>query len=443
LVLSILFKKEEISKSEGIKVLNSNYIKGKVFHYLEYLKNRSEILKSPHKYYPESYYPWCGIDKIHLSHRAEKKRPDLIKKYTLVKGELGRVNFHGSRHLSYDDHVTRIKVKGKNLATANFSLPHLTDELYEITDLNNLNSIAEKLEKTLADNPQLSLKPAPFDYTHMEQQETKNRPVCVGLPEGYDSSFRFNEEEALTENVLHLPLKVSLEKAKELAAEGRVVANSNELINNECVYLPKELQYLKPFIDYLCQIEKACNPYFIKDYYIFLSVSHSIILPGDLQRRGGWHIDGHQGYERLQKNGKKLPCDRQYLISNILPSETISCRFNFDKIRAYCKANFCDLDSVNMQDVIEQQASQFANSANVSALSPHRLHFLNPYMVHRAVANQSDQPLKRTFARILFSTFTRNRLGDSVNPVLGPIYPLKIKTIKDIHEIPSEIYLSE
>ena len=51
------------------------------------------------------------------------------------------------------------------------------------------------------------------------------------------------------------------------------------------------------------------------------------------------------------------------------------------------------------------------------------------------------KPITRTFARILFSTFTRNRLGDSINPVLGPIYPLKIKTIKDIHEIPSEIYL--
>ncbi|MBA3535906.1 MAG: hypothetical protein H0T84_04755 [Tatlockia sp.] len=423
-------------------MLNRLYIKGKFFQYLESFKNRKEIIKSVYKYYPEAYYPWCAIDKIHLNSAAEKMRPQLIKKYTLVKGELDRVFIHDSRHLSYDDHVTRIKVNGKKLTTALFSLPQLSDKNYEITDLTHLDPCPEKLNSILAENPQLGIKPSAFDYANMEQAERKNKPVCVGLPEGFDSSFSFNEDQMLTENVLHLPLKVSAVKATELAAEGRVVAGSSKLINNARVYLPKELQYLKPFIDYLCQIEKTCNPDFIKDYYIFLSVSHSVIPPGDLQRRGGWHIDGHQGYERLQKTGTKLPCDRQYLISNVLPTETISCSFNFDKIRAYCKRNFCDLDSVNMQDVIEQQASRVANSDNVKKLSPNLLHFLNPYMVHRAVINCTDKPIKRTFARILFSTFTRNRLGDSVNPVLGPIYPLKIKTIKDIHEIPSSIYLS-
>ncbi|CDZ77622.1 hypothetical protein BN59_01906 [Legionella massiliensis] len=422
-------------------MLNSQYLKGKFFHYLEYVRNRKNIRKSAYKYYPEPFYPWCGIDKIHLEPAAEKQRPFLIKKYTRVKGELDRVLLHNPQHLSYDDHVTRIKVKGQALTTASFSLPRLSDSQYQITDLLNLASLPAKFDTLLTENPQLGQRPAPFDYINMEQPNNPNKPACVGLPEGYDDSFRFNEEETLTENVLHLPLKVSAEKARELNAEGRVIAGSSMAISHESVYLPHELRYLKPFIDYLCQIEKACNPDFMQDYYIFLSVSHSLIPPGDSQRRGGWHIDGHQGYERLQKSGRKLPCDRQYLISNILPTETIACSFDFAKVRAYCQSNFCDLDSVNMQDVIEQQASHFANSDNVSALSPNRLHFLNPYMVHRAMVNPHDYPIKRTFTRILFSTFTRNRLGDSVNPVLGPIYPLKVKTIKDIHEIPSSIYL--
>ena len=408
---------------------------------MEYFKNRHDILKSVYKYYPEPFYPWCGIDKIHLNSAAEAHRPLLIKKYTLLKGELNRVSFHDDRHLSYDDHVTRIKVKGKPLTTANFSLPQLSEYHYETIDINKLPLYSDELNVLIEKNPQLGLKPTPFDYSNMEQANNHNTPVCVGLPKGYSGSFQFNEDELLTENVLHLPIKVSAAKAKELVHEGRILASSTQPIDCETIYLPKELSYLKPFIEYVCQIERMCNPDFTNDYYIFLSVSHSVIPPGDSQRRGGWHIDGHQGYERLQKNGNKLPCDRQYLISNVLPTQSISCTFNFDKVRSYCKSTFCDLDSVNMQDVIEQQASHAENSTNITNLRPNQLYFLNPYMVHRAMSNPFDKPIKRTFARILFSTFTRNRLGDSVNPVLGPIYPLKVKTIKDIHEIPADIYL--
>jgi hypothetical protein len=394
-------------------------------------------LKPSSRYYSKSFYPWLGIEKIHLQSNYEKKRSRLIKKYTKLKGELDRVVFHDHTHLSYDDHVTRIKVKGRNLDTALFSLPSLSDSQFVTLKLPELPSCTTDLLAIIDAHPQLKTPPGYFDYVNMEREPALNKPVCVGLPEGYGRDYIFNQEELLVENVLHLPIKISTEKARELSKEGRILANTaNEAISCAEVYLPKELSYLKPFIEHVCQIEKVCNPDFIEQFYIFLSVSHSMIAPGSTQRRGGWHIDGHQGYERLQKNGKKLPCDRQYLIANVLPTQTISCQFNFDKVRDYCRLNLCDLDSVNMQDVIEQQASSVESKENVTTLAVNRLSFLNPYMVHRAVFNPFDQPIKRTFVRILFSVFPRDRLGDSVNPVLGPLYPLKIKTIRDIHELP-------
>jgi hypothetical protein len=424
-------------------MISLNFIKGRLLHYLEYFKNRNSIQKSSFKYYPKTLHSWCGIDKIHLHPHFESKRPKLIKKYSQLKGELGQVKIHDERHISYDDHVSRINAQGKLLQTAMFQRPSLSDMESELINLRELGRCSDQLRTIINSNVQLHSAPKPFNYTEMEHNAQFNKPVCVGLPRECGDNYVFNQHESLTDSVLHLPIKISADKAKELTKEGRVLAHNNRLINCENIYLPKNLQYLAPLIKFACQIELECNPEFMNQYYIFLSISHSIIPPGDFQRRGGWHIDGHQGYERLQKDGKKLPCDRQYLISNVLPTEIISCPFNFDKIREYCRKNFSDLDSVNMQDVIEQQASYYESSANVSTLVPNQLNFLNPYMVHRAVPNKSDQPIRRSFARLLFSTFTRNRLGDSVNPVLGPIYPLKIKTIKDIHEISSELYLNQ
>lgn len=309
-------------------MISFKYIKGRCLHYLEYIKNRHSIQKSSVKYYPKTLHSWCGLDKIHLNPLFAARRPKLNKKYSQLKGELDQVKIHDERHLSYDDHVSRIKTQGTLLHTALFHLPCLSDQGYEVINLTELDPCSDELLTIINTNPQLNSIPKPFDYAAMEQDSHLNKPVCVGLPKKCDENYVFNETDSLTENVLHLPIKVSGSKARELSKEGRVLAHSNHSISCEEIYLPKNLGYLSDLIKYACQIELQCNPEFMNQYYIFLSLSHSVIPPGNLQRRGGWHIDGHQGYERLQKNGEKLPCDRQYLISNVLPTQSISCPFN-------------------------------------------------------------------------------------------------------------------
>ncbi len=252
----------------------------------------------------------------------------------------------------------------------------------------------------------------------------------------HDNEFVFNHGNQITENVLHMPVKITKNKAHELKREGRSLIDGVSQLNHHTIYLPKELSYAQSFLNYICNIERVLNPHFLDDYYIFLTVSNTIVPTNSMQRRGGWHIDGHQGHERVQKNGEKLHCDRQYIICNKLPTETIQCQLDYHDVRSYCRKHFCHIDSVNMQDVIERKIAMIPKSQRkITTIEVNKLFFLNPYMIHKAKVNDGP-PVMRTFMRILCSTFTRNRLGDSINPVLGPIYPLKVKTITDIHEIP-------
>lgn len=409
------------------------------------MRNRHASKKTDLALYPSPLLTWCGLEYIHLHPDYHSNKHRLVRYYGKPVGELGKVqNLSENNVIAYDDHVSRIQTKAGKLQTAIFTKPTLSPADYHfisLTDTLLSEHESKKIDAISKEFAHLSDSPRPFDYLEMENTGSQQSPVCVGLPENCGANFILNESNALTENVLHLPIKINLSKEKELKKEGRVLPDRLESIKHDMIYIPKELALLKPLIQYACGIEQRFNPYFLEDCYLFLSVSHSYVEPHATQRRGGWHIDGHQGYERVQKNGKKFPCDRQYTITNVLPTQAISHQFNFDSVREYCKKTFCGFDAVNMQDVIEHQSSRVDSiSGKVTQIPINQLIFFNPYIVHRAVQNPYDHPVKRTFVRLLFSHFTRNRLGDSVNPILGPLYPLKVKTITDVHEMDKKYF---
>lgn len=165
---------------------------------------------------------------------------------------------------------------------------------------------------------------------------------------------------------------------------------------------------------------------------MFLSISDGIIEPGDTHRRGGWHIDGHQRYERLVKPGVKHIIDRQYVLCDTLPTEFYPMKFDFDKLR---KSHV--LDSVNIQDQIEKMTAMQEQlfRKHVYTIKENQINFLTPYMVHRGQSNNTDMPISRKFIRLICSSYSRDRLGDTINPIFGPLNPLKIKTITDIYEV--------
>ena len=406
--------------------------KMKVFRELERRKNRHEMPKGAITDPMEkkaALEKWLGSEFIRLNKLLDQAAQPYIK------GDINQVTLLSPNTIQYADHVTRIH-SNTDLGPAVFTRPLLSANprlIYEIDQkIQNVNLVNADVLKAV---------PESYTYDRMEDAGfmTKNIPVDIGLPPCFaeEQNFVFNENRDVNQCVLHMPVKLSKSKCSELNTQGRVGADDAKFSETKS-YVPVEFEYLVPFITHAMDHEVAFNPYFFEHYYLFVSVSHSDVEPNQMQRRGGWHVDGHQGYERIQESGTKLPTDRQYTISNVLPTEYVTQSFCFDKLREYLEMECCSMDSVNFQHVLETHVGREielkGESVCVRAAKPNTMTFFNPYVVHKAAVNMTDKPVRRTFVRLLFSVYPRDRLGDSVNPLFGPIYPMKIKVITDIHE---------
>jgi len=427
----------EVSSAQLQTLLPSldEYQKMKVFRELERRKNRhiSTVVEPPateQLLKKAALEEWLGAEFIKFDQTSPPKTPSS----PFIKGDIHQVTLLSPDTIQYSDHVSRIH-SSTDLGPAIFTKPHLSPDpkiIYEIPQVPVGFPTNHEVLKAV---------PEPYSYCKMEDKAfmTSNIPVDVGLPSCFAGTpnFIFNEHSKVNQCVLHMPVKLPKTKCHELNHQGRVASDDKPFSETKC-YLPIEFEYLVPFVKYAMENEVLYNPYFFEHYYLFVSVSHSYVNPSEMQRRGGWHVDGHQGYERIQASGSKLFTDRQYTISNVLPTEYVVQTFCFDKLREYLKNECCSMDSVNFQHVLEEHVnrviSQRGHENCVKAATPNSMTFFNPYVVHKAAVNTSQKPVLRTFLRLLFSVYPRDRLGDSINPLFGPIYPMKIKLITDIHE---------
>lgn len=354
----------------------------------------------------------------------------LIKKYGKVIGDFDNLEQTKSNTFEYSDHVSRVRTYqgDKPLGIMKFTVPTI-DPFYTPLNIDDL-SISDDLNFGNFGNSCVTRKPEPYDYSRYEVLDSNNLPIDV-YPSLNTKQISTTLDQTF-ENILHMPIKINKQIEDDLAKEARLCFHDMPITRNQ-IYLPYHFKPLKHLIQRSIECELKYNPTFIDQYNIFLSVSSGMVDSGVSQRRYGWHVDGHQGFERLQKDGIKLPTDRQYTISNVLGTEYFQHQFDFTKLREYCQKNYCTMDDINFQDIIEYYVNRIPNK-DIQTIPSNQLTFLNPYMVHRAQLNKGS-PIHRTFIRILCSVYNRNRLGDSINPSIGPIYPMKIKTIEDIHEI--------
>ena len=112
-------------------------------------------------------------------------------------------------------------------------------------------------------------------------------------------------------------------------------------------------------------------------------------------------------------------------------SEVADVRLDLRRVRERALAEGRTLDQYNLQDVIRQQLRR-ADPRALSAAGDNRLFYSNPYVIHRPAANRTGAPVKRSFLRVLFTVDERDRLGDTVSPIIGPCYPFKVKTVADV-----------
>jgi len=360
--------------------------------------------------------------------------------------------------VQYGDHVTRMLAAQQGVEERKhmFTIPDLGDRQKFVRI--KLSDLAEEEDMTYA-NATSSLAPEDlkvfqqtlerFSFERYEDKKQGYKPIAIEAPMSFDGRS-FNQDTRgnfLTDsNVLHLPVKLTTDIVDMLNAEGRRLPDG-EKFSDEEAYLPEALARSSDVVRLVKQaltLEQKLNPVRLRKNFLLLSLRVAVLEGGQSLGQGGWHSDGAQGCERIQMDGLKTPIDRAYTISSALPTSVTDLRLNLEAHRRLAAKKGLTLDQFNVQDIIQKTVDQAESHARllgktiVKYAAPNVVEYLNPTMLHAAqtfIGPPGDRA-KRSFMRILFSEVPRDRLGDTVNPIFGPIYALKIKVLTDIYELP-------
>merc|ERR1712217_158228 len=123
--------------------------------------------------------------------------------------------------------------------------------------------------------------------------------------------------------------------ADTLNNDGRRDPNGKKF-DAETLYIPEKMAEspdVVALIKHACKIEYDMNAERLKNNFLLVTLRVDDLQPGQSLGQTGWHVDGHQGAERLQPDGKKVPIDRVYAISNEIPTQLTNIRLNLDPLR--------------------------------------------------------------------------------------------------------------
>ena len=407
-------------------------------------------------YRPFLHYP-------NLSHHEAETTAQ--KWLHLFSGELMSLNMDvNGKWVEYGDHVTRMQaISGQREERKHFfSVPDLgRAEKFlrlRIPDLSVQDPTL--LERTLAeiskeDKAIVCQDLYGFDYTNLERKTCGHHAVI--LPDELqlqnerhgERGFNTNEDGTwqIDVSVLHMPLKLSQAMVEQFNAEGRRLPDGAEFRADE-VYIPEKLAQGADFMSLVKQTlvtEYQLNPERLRNNFLLVTLRVGELTQSQSLGNTGWHVDGHQGAERLQMDGSKMPIDRVYCMSNTLPTQITDLRLDLDSVRSKARSKLMTLDQFNLQDIIQKTVEKAENEAQqqgrtiATTAGENRLFYANPYIIHQSPVNPTEQPIRRSFVRLLYTVDERDRIGDTVSPITGPCYPFKIKTITDIMQLPADV----
>ena len=398
----------------------------------------------------------------HSHHEAEFRAQKWLR---LFSGELTSLNVDpDGKWVEYGDHVTRMQaISGQREEWKHFfSVPDL-GRAENFLRLRIPELSAEDptlLERTLAqiseeDKATVCQNLYGFDYTNLESQTCGHHAVL--LPDELrlhsklqgERGFNTNEDGSwqIDASVLHIPIKLSQAMVEQFNAEVRRLPDGAEFHADE-VYIPEKLAKGTDFVALVKQtlvMEYQLNPERLRNNFLLVTFRVGELTRSQSLGNTGWHVDGHQGAERLQMNGSKVPIDRVYCMSNTLPTQITDLRLDFSPVRSMARSRLLTLDQFNLQDIIQktvekaETAAQAQGRTIITTAGENRLFYANPYIIHQSPVNPTEQPIRRSFVRLLYTVDERDRIGDTVSPIIGPCYPFKIKTITDILQLPAGV----
>lgn len=204
-----------------------------------------------------------------------------------------------------------------------------------------------------------SMSDHPF-YTWHNKSFSKERYIYSSVPV-HIGEFKIAYTDVDILNVLRCPIKVT---------------GSRE------IYLPKELLYLKNFIEMCCIYETSFNDRF-DDLFAHITVDYKQVKAGETQRVEGWHVDGFQG----AKFPIKHEIEHSYLWASVEGTE-------------YCVQPFFISHIDDSKYLIFKEFEKQAREENVIKALDENIYIIDPYMIHRSP--RVHENMSRLIIRLTF-----------------------------------------
>lgn len=182
------------------------------------------------------------------------------------------------------------------------------------------------------------------------------------------------------------------------------------------IRLPKELAQFEGVIRQIMEFELKINPQF-DEYFCYLEVDQSIVVPGRLQRELPCHVDGFQG----ARWSPKVRINHSYLVGSALPTVFYPQSFDLTGLDE-AKHNF--FWEMNRQ--VAETDSRYAFQGE-----PFEIQLMDAYTVHRGCA--ATEPTERTWIRLSFEVRKFDRIGNTKNPMFDYDWEMLPRDIEDLN----------
>lgn len=247
-------------------------------------------------------------------------------------------------------------------------------------DRENRPSVEEVRQKTKKLNPdQSEEKLFTARRWDVRKFEEINLPVVVGELKDKE---KFSEQQGM--RILDLPIKMPGQGWK----------------------IPEELEQFKEILAAAVDQERMLNPKFDEDYFVYIIIDQKIVVPGENQRRAGYHSDAFvTGETEVEIDGEEAArlVDRTYLAFDTLATGFLPGPFPIDGDPEDC-------------DEVLKSFNKRAEGKTPILYPPYTVLRLDPYDLHSSRTNKTDQKIIRTFVKISFSKSVYNREGNDINP---------------------------
>ena len=215
----------------------------------------------------------------------EETQTKIINKYKFVEGITPLIKSNNNE-IEYEDVVTHQRVnKIRTNGNAVFRIPKFNNNGYKINILDNNTKIDEKIINNIINSDIYKNIDKPFDFINLEKC---HKPVEIDLPKDstfFIDNFVLNQDNTLKISVLNIPIKTTLKNSKILKDEGRVAFDGSEILHNY-LYIPNELDYIKPIIEYVNAIELKINKNYMENNFVFVTIYCNKVSQNTSQRRG-------------------------------------------------------------------------------------------------------------------------------------------------------------